>query len=472
MEEKLDKYKKKLEAILFAAGKRLSLEDLSRLTRIRDKDELKASLEELKKEYDSKNTSLIIESIEEEGAEYWKLTVKSHLIPLIKKIVTKTELTKSVIETLAYIAYKYPIKQSDLIKVRSNKAYDHLRELEKAGYIMRQKYGRTKVIKLTNKFFDYFDLPPEKIKEQFKDFEQLEKDIEDKEEDVRQIIEEQKKKVEEMKKKSEEEKKEYGAMEPDLDQIEIDLIDDKGYKKKLELFKENEEKETSEGKKRLEVYEGIPSGKVEVVEEKPEIKEIEEKLGELNVVEEAIPDIAEQMKKKKKPEHIGKLEVFGEKEPGAEQRADAKEEALEEGAEEELAEDKTVAGTEEEPPEEGIEDEIRVQKDQLKPEKEPEFGHGFSKEVAEIMDKKAEKRVEEMLHPKKEKKTEIEEEKIKIPAPHVKEETEKEEEEEKERDEEEIIKEKREEALPEDEKTAGLPAMDTFEEEKKEDSEK
>jgi len=389
MEEKLDKYKKKLEAILFAAGKRLSLEDLSRLTRIRDKDELKASLEELKKEYDSKNTSLIIESIEEEGAEYWKLTVKSHLIPLIKKIVTKTELTKSVIETLAYIAYKYPIKQSDLIKVRSNKAYDHLRELEKAGYIMRQKYGRTKVIKLTNKFFDYFDLPPEKIKEQFKDFEQLEKDIEDKEEDVRQIIEEQKKKVEEMKKKSEEEKKEYGAMEPDLDQIEIDLIDDKGYKKKLELFKENEEKETSEGKKRLEVYEGIPSGKVEVVEEKPE--------------------------------HIGKLEVFGEKEPGAEQRADAKEEALEEGAEEELAEDKTVAGTEEEPPEEGIEDEIRVQKDQLKPEKEPEFGHGFSKEVAEIMDKKAEKRVEEMLHPKKEKKTEIEEEKIKIPAPHVKE---------------------------------------------------
>jgi len=31
---------------------------------------------------------------------------------------------------------------------------------------------------------------------------------------------------------------------------------------------------------------------------------------------------------------------------------------------------------------------------------------------------------------------------------------------------------KREEALPEDEKTAGLPAMDTFEEEKKEDSEK
>ena len=58
---------------------------------------------------------------------------------MVRKIVTETELTRSVMETLAVIAFKYPILQSDLIKLRTNKAYDHLVELEKSGYISRQK---------------------------------------------------------------------------------------------------------------------------------------------------------------------------------------------------------------------------------------------------------------------------------------------------------------------------------------------
>ena len=83
---------------------------------------------------------------------------------MVRKIVTETELTRSVMETLAVIAFKYPILQSDLIKLRTNKAYDHLVELEKSGYISRQKYC-TNLIKLTDKFFKYFDLTEENLRE-------------------------------------------------------------------------------------------------------------------------------------------------------------------------------------------------------------------------------------------------------------------------------------------------------------------
>ena len=78
-----------------------------------------------------------------------------------------------------------------------------LKELEEAGYISRQKHGRTKLIKLTDKFFEYFDLPRDKLKDQFKDFGSIAKAIESKEQEVEKVKEEQKKSAEEAKKEDE-----------------------------------------------------------------------------------------------------------------------------------------------------------------------------------------------------------------------------------------------------------------------------
>ena len=136
--------KSKIEAVLFSVGHKISLDEICKLCRS-GKEEVIAALNELRKEYDEKQSSLMLV---DEG-DFWKFTVRDHFIPMVRKIVTETELTKSVLETLAVIAFKYPILQSDMIKIRTNKAYDHLVELEKSGYITRQKHGRTNLIKLT-----------------------------------------------------------------------------------------------------------------------------------------------------------------------------------------------------------------------------------------------------------------------------------------------------------------------------------
>lgn len=496
MEEKINEYKEKIEAILFVAGKRLSLNEIARLARIRDKDNLKIALYDLKKKYEEKGGSLIIDVIEQDGETLWKLTVKNQMIPLIKRIVTKTELKKSVIETLAYIAYKYPIKQSDLIKVRSNKAYDHLKELENAGYISRQRYGRTNTIKLTDRFFDYFDLPPEKLKEQFKDFAQLEKVIEEKEVEVEKMKKEHREKTEEIKKKRQKETEEGETLEPDLDQIEIDLINDEGHREKLKQYEEGKDEE---GKiSEIKTYEGTPSGEVEVIDKKEaEISEVEEKLGDLDVIDEPLPELAEQIKKKeKKHKHVGELEVFGdeveaEEEPG-EKKAEKVEEAEEVPAEAEEIEEAPVEEAEkaepefekETPPKEKeltIEEEILKQKEELEPEKNADFGEGFEKEVKDYMEKKADERVEEIMHPEKEsgKKEEDITDRIKIPPMHGKEETKEEtpaepEEEKAEKKPEEngdfIEKKKSILRSKDEEKIAELPPMDTFEKETEEET--
>ena len=210
--------KSKVEAVLFSTGHRMNLDSICKLCRSNREDVVMA-LQELKKEYDDKQSSLMLV---EEG-DIWKFTVRDHFIPMVRKIVTETELTKSVMETLAVIAFKYPVLQSDLIKMRTNKAYDHLVELEKSGYITRQKHGRTNLIKLTDRFFKYFDLTEEKLKDRLQDFDSIARAIKEKEQEVIKIKEEQRSRAEELKKEDEKIKKEIESLDKSGEDFEVPL---------------------------------------------------------------------------------------------------------------------------------------------------------------------------------------------------------------------------------------------------------
>lgn len=156
--------KNRIEALLFSSGKKMAVEEIARLTRLPAVDVLQ-QLQQLKLDYESKESSLLLS----EEADGWKLTVREQYSSVVRKIVAETELTKSVMETLAVIAWKAPVLQSDIIKIRTNKAYDHLSELESTGFISRARHGRTRLIKLTDRFFRYFDLKnAEEVKEKFR----------------------------------------------------------------------------------------------------------------------------------------------------------------------------------------------------------------------------------------------------------------------------------------------------------------
>jgi len=138
---------KTVEAILFAAGTRVTVPRLCELSGL-DEQKVMVILESLKGKYLADDTPYELIQM---GAE-WKLTVKKAYIPIVEKIAPDTEFSKTIIETLAILAWKSPILQSDLIKIRSNKAYDHIGELKEKGFIVKEKYGRSYVLKLTPKF--------------------------------------------------------------------------------------------------------------------------------------------------------------------------------------------------------------------------------------------------------------------------------------------------------------------------------
>ncbi|MFT4310715.1 MAG: SMC-Scp complex subunit ScpB [Candidatus Woesearchaeota archaeon] len=142
-----------IEAILFAVGNKISVEELMQLTASSKKQVLKY-LRTLQETYKQQDGALVIF---DEG-NFWKLTVKEAYAGVVQKIIARTELSKATMETLAILAWKAPMKQSELIDIRSASAYEHLAELEQAGFITREKSGRTYVLRLTQKFSDYFEL--------------------------------------------------------------------------------------------------------------------------------------------------------------------------------------------------------------------------------------------------------------------------------------------------------------------------
>ena len=348
--------KYRIESILFSAGQKISLEELSRLTKERDFERIKQALHELKMEQEQKGSSIML--IQE--GDFWKMTIREKYLPFVRKIVTQTELPKSVIETLAVVAFKAPVLQSKIISIRTNKAYKHLDFLEEDGYITREKKGRTKLIKLTKKFFEYFDIPPEELKRKFEGFKDLEKVLEKKEEQH------------EAESERAEEITAAVAKEP-----EIDLITAEGKAQKLKVYLEEPKSEVFE-------REEIP----------PPLELAEDKLGELETYGEKEKK-EEKHKKKHKKKKAKKEEV-----------SEAAEEGAEEEAEETPAEEETTA--EERPAEEPEEERITVEriekeagKAKIKSKKYESKGL-FKGDIPTELEKKISSRAEEIVYGEKE----------------------------------------------------------------------
>lgn len=172
--------KKQIEALLFSAGRVISSDELAKFVGIKQKNSINEKTLELKEDYEKANSPIMI--IEE--SDGWKMTVREKFLPLVRKINPHTELSKTIMETLAVVAWKSPVLQSTVIKIRTNKAYDHISELEDLGFIIKEKYGRSYMLKITQKFYEYFDLKDKK------DIAKLFKDIKDKDFDEQMKVDE------------------------------------------------------------------------------------------------------------------------------------------------------------------------------------------------------------------------------------------------------------------------------------------
>jgi len=143
----------------------MDIETLLSLTGASSKKIILENVKKLTEEYQKRNSPVMI--VKEKNG--WKMAVRESYLPLVRKIISDTELPKTILETLAVIAWRAPVLQSIVVEIRHNKAYEHIHELLELGFITKEPSGRSFIIKLTNKFFDYFEVEgKEGIRELFK----------------------------------------------------------------------------------------------------------------------------------------------------------------------------------------------------------------------------------------------------------------------------------------------------------------
>lgn len=143
---------RKVEAALFIAGRFMSLQELVALTDI-NPILLKQLLEEIQKRYKNSGINIVKKD------DLWKMDVASDFVGMVNKLATgNSEFSKAEQETLAIIAYKQPMKQSVLIKIRGNKGYDHIAKFVQLGFVIKKRMGHTAELSLNDSFYDYFSV--------------------------------------------------------------------------------------------------------------------------------------------------------------------------------------------------------------------------------------------------------------------------------------------------------------------------
>ena len=150
-------YLRKIEAALFVSARWLNLQEIVMLTNI-NPILLKMLITKLKEKYDNGDSAIHV--MQRDDA--WKMDVKPEYQGMTGKLASgSSEFTKAEQSTLAIIAYKQPIKQSVIVKIRGNKAYEHVKKFAQLNLIKAKKIGHTKELSLNDEFYNYFSLQPE-----------------------------------------------------------------------------------------------------------------------------------------------------------------------------------------------------------------------------------------------------------------------------------------------------------------------
>ena len=143
-----------LEAILFGAGRSMSLEELSEMLG-EPKGVIHVGLSTLRKQIEQREGSAL-QLTDVSGR--WILEVRPEMSAFLPETF-RADIPTRLLPAAALIAYHQPMQQSQLKDMLGQKAYDHVRDLAAMGLIDRRREGLTRRLTTTRRFAEYFGCP-------------------------------------------------------------------------------------------------------------------------------------------------------------------------------------------------------------------------------------------------------------------------------------------------------------------------
>lgn len=170
-----DDVRRVIEAALFVSGRILTLEEIARICESGNAGLIRQALAELREDYNSRNSGI---EIYEYDSGYG-MRIRADMEPSVMHLASETEIPPAMLKTLALIAYEQPVMQSKLVKERGTRVYKYVKQLREQELIEAKKKGRTRILTVTPKFKEYFQVQDVKdlVKTEEKDRGELSGDV-------------------------------------------------------------------------------------------------------------------------------------------------------------------------------------------------------------------------------------------------------------------------------------------------------
>lgn len=150
-----------VEAVLFSAGRPLTVKDICGLTGLEEKA-VRSALKKLNRSYETRSTALDIVHI---GQNY-SMQLKQEYALETEEVAQK-ELDRDVTKTAVLIAYYQPMQKKELLEIVGEKAREHVDLLVKMKLIYQNRTNRGYILETAPKFMEFFGIEA-KTKEELK----------------------------------------------------------------------------------------------------------------------------------------------------------------------------------------------------------------------------------------------------------------------------------------------------------------
>ncbi len=160
MPSKLDDLVLRVEAILFAAGKPLSVKELSAALEIDDHRPVQRAVRTLEETYAHRQSALEVRRV----GDRYALQLEERYVPGVHA-VTPVEMAPRTLKALTLVAYHQPILQSVLVRMLGEVTYEEVQHLRALGLVRTEPKGSTLELTTTRRFAEYFGIPSGRTEE-------------------------------------------------------------------------------------------------------------------------------------------------------------------------------------------------------------------------------------------------------------------------------------------------------------------
>jgi segregation and condensation protein B len=143
------------EAALYVSGRPLDFKTIGSVIGARSEEKIRSIARAIAERYARMDSPVQVLELPDGR---FVMQLRPEFAKNVRKLSNRPLLTPGPLRTLSFIALRQPISQSHVVRVRGKLAYQHVKQLKEMDLISYDKLGRTRVLRTTIAFADYFNL--------------------------------------------------------------------------------------------------------------------------------------------------------------------------------------------------------------------------------------------------------------------------------------------------------------------------